>query len=118
MLGLPTRTATALIISCFCSGHAIATDNFKICVAGDSENFRSPQIVIPTGLLFESWGRLIGDLSNPTPDFAWQQSDLRNDHYGVVVTREVTLTKAKRCATTTAEVVLSQTWGWQHLAIA
>jgi hypothetical protein len=110
----PMRIAAALIFACFCSGHAIAADNFKICVAGDSGNFGSPQIVIPPGFLFQSWGRLIGDLSNPTPDFTWQQSDERNDHYGVVVARGVLLTKAKRCATTTVQVVLSQTWGWQH----
>ena len=70
--------------------------------------------MIPPGLMFQSYGRLIGGLTKPTPDFVWQKGDQRNDHYGVVITRQVVLTKAKRCATTTAQVVLSVTWGWHH----
>jgi hypothetical protein len=73
------RTAGALIIVTACVSGALAGDNFKICVAANDEDFHTPVIVIPPGLLFESWGRLIGDLTNPTPDFAWQESDQHND---------------------------------------
>lgn len=114
MGNLLIRAVIASMIAVTQVGSASAADNFRICAAADDEDFRAPQIVIPPGLLFESWGRLVGSLTNPTPDFAWQQGDQRNDHYGVVVTRRVVLTKAKRCATTTAQVVLSQTWGWHH----
>lgn len=110
---LSTMAAALLIVTAF-TGSATAGDNFKICVAADKEDFRTPRIVIPPGLIFESWGRLIGDLTDPTPDFAWREGDQRNDHYGVVITRQVVLTAAKRCATTTAQVVLSQAWGLQH----
>ena len=114
MSEIPRLAAAALIIFSALTGNGLAGDNFKICVSTDDDMSDVPRIIIPPGLMFQSFGRLIGGLTNPTPDLVWQQSDQRNDHYGVVITRQAVLTKAKRCATTTAQVVLSQTWGWQH----
>ena len=110
--------AAGLIASAALTCSALAGDNFRVCVLADEDFSDASRIVIPPGLMFQSYGRLIGGLTKPAPDFAWQEGDQRNDHYGVVITRQVVLTKAKRCATTTAQVVLSQTWGWRHPMVA
>jgi hypothetical protein len=94
MRKLPRRTGVALVALSAYIGSALAADNFKVCVSTDEDMSDISRIIIPPGLMFRSYGRLIGDLTNPTPDFAWQQGDQRNDHYGVVLTRQVVLTKA------------------------
>lgn len=111
------KLITVLLCITALASDASAASNFKVCVSTDEDMSDIRQIVIPPGLMFESYGRLIGALINPTPDFAWQQGDQRNDHYGVVITGQLVLTKARRCATTTALVVLSQTWGWRHSTV-
>jgi hypothetical protein len=121
-LGKKTRNilaaATLLIGVSAAAAQAASPDNFKICTSADDDDFRSPQIIIPPGMLFQSWGPLVGDLMHPGRDFAFEMSDQKNDHYAVETIKEVVLTKAQKCATTTVLVVLSDNWRWKHSVVS
>ncbi len=91
-------------------------DNFRICAAADDEDFKTPQIVIPPGIIFLSWGPLVGDLTDPGHDTAYDtQQD--KDHYAVITTKDVILTKSQKCATTTVLVALSPEDAWNHKVV-
>jgi hypothetical protein len=99
------------IVLTICTAQAApptAPGNFRICFTGSDDDFQESKIVIPPGIIFLSWGPLVGDLTNPGHDFAFDRSDQAKDHSAVITIYDVVLTKEQKCATTSVLVVLSK----------
>ena len=109
--------AIALTVTTAHGGPFITPENFRICFTATDDDFRDSKIVIPPGILFMSWGPLVGDLTDPGHDYAFDQSDQAKDHYAVVTIKDVVLTQSQKCSTTTVLVALSKEERWTHSMI-
>ncbi len=84
--------------------------NFRVC-RGSPLDARDPApLTLPTGVIFDSWGRRNGDERNPKLD----PDALKPDaiRFVVVLVKPVTLTTAQPCAETVAQTAQSGIFEW------
>lgn len=81
--------------------------NFQVCASHGITGLGTQSITLPARTLFDSAGRLAGDLrdpaSTPTPETA---------RYAVRTLKPVSLSRRRPCTVTTARVVVSRRAGW------
>lgn len=88
--------------------------NFRVCLLKDQEldqlwkDLGRESISFPPNVIFESSGRLAGDLRNPEPD---KNADY-SDRWATITTETLTLSKARPCALISVRTVLSRSWQW------
>lgn len=88
--------------------------NFKVCLWIDIDDVpdeKSQSVTVLPGVIFESYGRLIGDLRSPKPDMQYIIYD-NHTSWSVITLKIFTLTKKKPCAVISVRTVLSNNWPW------
>lgn len=88
--------------------------NFKVCLWKDIDDVpdkKVQSVTVPSNVIFESYGQLIGDLRSPQPDIEFI---VYNNHitWSVITLKSFILTKKKPCAVISVRTVLSSTWPW------
>jgi hypothetical protein len=85
--------------------------NLRLCLSKEIDEADFTTVTVPPELVFESYGRLVGDLRDPKGDEDYMLND-RKTSYGLITIRSTVLTKAKPCATIAVRSVLSADWPW------
>jgi hypothetical protein len=76
-----------------------AGGNLRVCLSKDIDEESYSSVRLPEDLIFESYGRLIGDERDPQPDSEYTMFDNKQS-YAVALMKPLTLTKAKPCGVT------------------
>ncbi len=88
--------------------------NFKVCLTNDIDDVpdkEAQSVTVPPNVIFESYGRLIGDLRSPKPDVEFAMYD-NHTAWSVITLKSFTLSKKKPCAVISVRTVLSGSWPW------
>jgi len=88
--------------------------NFKVCLRRDIDSVPDKEayvVSVPPNVIFESAGRLIGDLRDPDPDTQYALYDNKTS-WAVITLTTLTLSKRKPCAVISVRSVLSSSWPW------
>ena len=88
-----------------------ATGNFRVCLSTDIKDEPYSSVTVTPNVIFESHGRLIGDLRDSQPDNDYVTYDNRT-HYAVITTTRFTLTKAKPCLVVPVRSALYDGMSW------
>jgi hypothetical protein len=89
--------------------------NFKVCLWEDADEVsddKAESVTVPPNVIFESAGRLIGDLRRPEPDIEYGLFD-NITSWAVITLKSVTLSKWTPCAVIPVRSVLSNSWPWR-----
>jgi hypothetical protein len=84
--------------------------NFRVCMSSSLDSGASAPLLVPAGVIFESWGRKKGDERNPDLDSSMLSPGAVR--YVVVLDRPVTLSTSTPCAETVAQALLSPIYEW------
>jgi hypothetical protein len=84
--------------------------NFRVCLSSSLDKTDGPPLLVPAGVIFESWGRRKGDERNPALDSSMLSPGAIR--YVVVLDRPVTLSTSTPCAETVAQALLSPIYEW------
>lgn len=88
--------------------------NFKVCLLKnliDISDRDSYTVTVPPNMIFESAGRLIGDLRNPGTDTAYAKQETKTN-WSVIAQKSFTLSNAEPCASISVRSVTSSWWPW------
>lgn len=91
--------------------HPPAGGNLRICLSINVKDENYSSVKLPPGLIFESYGRLVGSERDPQVDPDNVRLEGKQSS-AVVLLRLLTLTKAKPCGVATVRTVLSSDWPW------
>jgi hypothetical protein len=88
--------------------------NFKVCLwkdADDVTDAKAASVTVLPNVIFESAGRLIGDLRSPEPDIEYGLYDNVRS-WAVITLKSFTLSKWEPCTVISVRSVLSSSWPW------
>lgn len=88
--------------------------NFKVCLWKDIDDVpdkKVQSVTVPANVIFESGGRLIGDLRSPEPDSDYFMYD-GHTALSVITLKAFTLSKKAPCAVVSVRSVLSEPSSW------
>lgn len=88
--------------------------NFKVCLWKDIDDVSDREaqtVTVPPNVIFESEGRLKGDLRSPEPDVNYLMFD-KITSWAVITTKQFTLSKRRPCVITSVRSVLSDARPW------
>ncbi len=86
--------------------------NFRVCLSNALDARDPAPLDIPTGTIFESWGKKDGDERNPKLDADMLKPDAVR--YEVVLVRPLRLSKQQPCAETVAQTAHSDIFEWRR----